>query len=278
MVELEHSREEFAKLGVGLAAISYDSVAILHNFAERRGIHFPLLSDPGSKIIRSVGILNETVPHDAPFFGIPNPGTFVLDAGGVIQAKYFEDDFRERFTAADILTRQFNVTAGADRHEVIGKQLTVQASSSNYVVRGGQRVALILDVELKPEMHVYAPGVDGYIPIEWKMKESPAFAPHDVTLPKSKMLRLPAIDETVPVYTGNFRIVRDITIAAEPKVKPLADASGKFFVEGTLRYQACDDRKCYVPQELPVRWTFELVGHDRERAPADLQRKAPPKP
>jgi hypothetical protein len=43
-------------------------------------------------------------------------------------------------------------------------------------------------------------------------------------------------------------------------------------VEGTLRYQACDDRVCYVPQELPVKWTFQLEGHDRERAPAELQR------
>lgn len=274
MVELEHNREEFRKLGVGLAAISYDSVAVLHNFAERRGIHFPMLSDPDSKIIRSVGLLNESVPHDTPFFGIPNPGTFILDAKGNIKAKYFEDDFRERFTAADILTRQYGVEPGADRHEVTGKQLNATVSASNFVVRGGQRVALALDIELKPNMHVYAPGVDGYIPIEWKMKDSAAFAPHEVKLPPSKMLHLPAIDETVPVYAGTFRIVRDITIAAEPKVKPLVDASGKFTVEGTLRYQACDDRKCYIPQELPLKWTFQLEGHDRERVPAELQRKA----
>ena len=273
MVELEHNREEFQKLGVGLAAISYDSVAILHNFAERRGIHFPLLSDADSKIIRSVGLLNETVPHDSPFFGIPNPGTFILDANGIIKAKYFEEDFRERFTAADILTHQYGVPPGADKHEVIGKQLTATVSASNFIVRGGQRVALALDIQLRPKMHVYAPGVEGYIPIEWKMKESPAFIPNEVAMPPSKMLHLPAIDETVPVYEGSFRIVRDITIAAEPKVKPLVDASGKFVVEGTLRYQACDDRMCYVPQELPVKWTFQLEGHDRERVPADLQRK-----
>jgi hypothetical protein len=275
LVELEHNREQFAKLGIGLVAISYDSVAILHNFAERRGIHFPMLSDAGSKIIRSAGLLNETIPHESPFFGIPNPGTFILDAKGVVTAKYFEDDYRERFTAADILTKQFNMTPSSGRHEVIGKQLTAVASSSNYVVRAGQRVALVLDVELKPKMHVYAPGVEGYIPIAWKMKESPAFAVHDVTLPPSKMLHLPAINETVPVYQGKFRIERDITIAAEGKVKPLVDGEGQFLVEGTLQYQACDDRMCYVPQELKVGWTFQLEGLDRERVPAELQKKNP---
>lgn len=274
MVELEHSRSEFQKLGIGLAAISYDSVAILHNFAERRNIHFTMLSDPDSKIIRSLGILNETLPHDSPFFGIPNPGTFILDAKGNIKAKYFEDDYKERFTAADILTHQYGVDPAAGRHEVIGKQLTAVASASNFIVRGGERVALAFDIDLKPKMHVYAPGVENYIPIEWTLKESPAFTAHDVVTPKPAMLHLPVIDETVPVFTGHFRIVRDITIAAEQKVKPLVDAAGQFTVEGTLRYQACDDRVCYVPQELPVKWTFQLEGHDRERVPADLQRKA----
>ena len=274
MVELEKSREEFQKLGVGLAAISYDSVAILHNFAERRGIHFPLLSDTDSKIIRSVGLLNETIPHDSPFFGIPNPGTFILDAKGNIKQKYFEEDYRERYTAADILTHEYGVAPGAGKHLVAGKQLSATASASNFVVRGGQRVALSLDIELKPKMHVYAPGVEGYIPIEWKMKDSPAFVPHDLMLPPAKMLHLAAIDETVRVYEGNFRITRDITIAAEQKLKPFVNAAGELVVEGTLRYQACDDRQCFVPQELPIKWTFQLEGHDRERVPTELQRKA----
>jgi hypothetical protein len=30
---------------------------------------------------------------------------------------------------------------------------------------------------------------------------------------------------------------------------------------------------CYVPQDLPITWTFQLEGHDRERVPAELRRK-----
>ena len=258
-----------------MAAISYDSVAILHNFAQRRGIHFPLLSDPQSSIIRSVGLLNESIPKGNAFFGIPYPGTFVLDSQGIIKAKYFEEDYKERYTAADILTHQYGVEPSAEKRTVEGKQLTAVTSASNFVVRGGQRVALVIDIDLKPRMHVYAPGVtEGYIPIDWKMTQTPQFTAHDTTYPPSKTLHLAAIDETVPVFEGHFRLVRDITIGAEPKVKPVTDASNQFTVTGILRYQACDDRKCYVPQELPLTWTFQLEGHDRERAPADLQRKA----
>jgi Disulphide bond corrector protein DsbC/AhpC/TSA family len=255
-----------------VGAVSYDSVAVLHNFAERRGIHFPLLSDPDSKVIRELGILNESIPKDNAFFGVPYPGTFVLNEQGVITAKYFEDDFRERYTSADILTRQFGVGTGP-RTEVQGKQLKLEAGSSNLVVAAGQRVSLTLEIEMKPNMHVYAPGVEGYIPIDWKMKESSAAAAHEVSYPASEKLHLAAIDETVPVYKEHFRLTRDITIGRDDKLRPALDGSGKFTVEGTLRYQACDDRVCYIPQELPLKWTFQYAEFDRVRVPAEMRRK-----
>ena len=273
-MELEQHKDEYRKLGLGVAAISYDSTAVLHNFAERRGIHFPLLSDADSKIIRAVGILNETVPAGNPAFGIPHPGSFVLDAKGVIVAKYFEDDYRQRYTSADILNHQFGVAASPDQEEVQGKQLRLKATASNSIVATGQRVALTLDIELEPNMHVYAPGVEGYIPIAWSIKESAAAAAHEVSFPASKKLHLAAIDETVPVYQGHFRLTRDITVAPDAKLRPLLDSSGKFTVDGTLRYQACDDRICYIPQELPVHWTFRYQEFDRTRVPVELQRKA----
>jgi hypothetical protein len=272
-VELEQNRDQFRKLGLGLAAVSYDSEAVLHTFAERKSIHFPMLSDTSSKTIREMGILNETVEKTSPNFGIPYPGSFVLDSKGVIAAKYFEDDYRERNTSLDLLMHQFGVIPAQAKSDVEGKQLKLTAAASNAVVTVGQRVALTLDIELKPNMHVYAPGVEGYIPIDWTMKESDAATAHEVGFPKSTMLHLPAIEETVPAYTGGFRLTRDVTIAAADKVKPLADATGRFTLQGTLRYQACDDRVCYIPQDLPVKWTLQFQDLDRQRVPAELQRK-----
>ena len=271
---MEHNQEEFRKLGLGVAAVSYDSVAALHNFAERRGIRFPLLSDPDSNVIRELGILNETLPKGSPFFGVPYPGTFVLDAHGVITAKYFEDDYRERYTSADILTRQFGVAPQAANSEVQGKQLKLVATASNQIVAAGQRVSLALDLELNPNMHVYAPGVEGYIPIEWKMNESDPVTAHEVSYPPSEKLHLAAIDETVPVYRGHFRLTREITVGEDAKVRAALDAAGKFTVEGTLRYQACDDRVCYIPQVLPVKWTLQYAEFDRQRVPVELRKKS----
>jgi AhpC/TSA family protein/cytochrome c biogenesis DsbD-like protein len=273
LVELEQNQAEFRKLGLGVAAVSYDSVAVLHNFAERRGVHFPLLSDPESKLIRELGILNETVPKDSPFFGVPHPGTFVLDAQGVITSKYFEDDFRERYTSADILVHQFSAQPRAAVSEVEGKQLKLSASASNSMVAAGQRVSLTLDIEMKPNMHVYAPGVEGYIPIDWQMKDSDLAVVHAASYPPSEKLHLAAIDETVPVYRDRFRLTRDVTIGDDAKIRPALDSAGKFTLEGTLRYQACDDRVCYIPQELPIKWTLQYAEFDRERVPVELRRK-----
>ena len=94
-------------MGLGIASVSYDSAALLRNFAERKDLHYPMLSDPESKMIRAFDILNDNFPKDHQFYGVPFPGMYLIDEHGVVKAKYFEDDHRERFTAASILVHQF---------------------------------------------------------------------------------------------------------------------------------------------------------------------------
>jgi len=258
---------------LGLAAISYDSAAVLRNFAERRHITFPLLSDEGSKTIRAFGILNADVAQGTPFFGIPHPGTYIVGTDAKVAAKYFEDDFRQRYTASDILVTRFGAGAGASHVTTETQHLRLSASASADHARAGQRIALTVDVELKPGMHVYAPGVEGYIGIDWTMKSNPVITAHPVQFPVSKKITLPAIGETVAAYEGQVRLVRDITVADQKIIKPLLGSNGEFTVEGDFRYQACDDRICYVPKTVPLRWTIRVESLDTERAPSELQRK-----
>jgi AhpC/TSA family/Disulphide bond corrector protein DsbC len=274
-VELQSNLQRIQAEGLGVAAISYDSVAVLKSFAERRGITFPLLSDPESKIIRDFGIFNDQSPPGTMQYGIPYPGTYLVDRAGRVTAKYFEDDFTQRYTSGDILVSRFGESAGAARTIAEGRHLTVSASASNARVRSGQRISLVLEVALPARMHVYAPGVSSdYIPIDWSMKDTPAIVVRPVAYPGATMLRLKPIKATAPVYQGAFRLVRDVTVARDAALRPLLDAEGNLTIEGALKYQACDDRTCYPPETVPVRWTLQVDAHDRERAPADLQRKA----
>ena len=62
---------------------------------------------------------------------------------------------------------------------------------------------------------------------------------------------------------------------AEKKVPKCAlNEKRELMLHGTLRYQACDDRVCYIPATVPLQWTFRFEPLDRVRAPAELQRKA----
>jgi hypothetical protein len=128
-------------------------------------------------------------------------------------------------------------------------------------------------MDLNPKMHVYSPGVQGYIPIEWKLEAGLAAKLHPFDYPPSQTMRLEAIHETVPVYQGHVRISREITFGSEDALKPLLSPSGDLILKGSFRYQACDDHECYVPETVPLEWRFHFEGLDRQRVPEDLQRK-----
>lgn len=61
-MELEGQGEALRRRGLEVAAVSYDAKAVLAEFAERRRISFPLLSDPGSTAIARFGLLNPAYP------------------------------------------------------------------------------------------------------------------------------------------------------------------------------------------------------------------------
>jgi AhpC/TSA family/Disulphide bond corrector protein DsbC len=263
---LQAHYDKIQAAGLGLAAISYDSPAVLQTFAARRNITFPLLSDADSKIIRAYGILNSSVDKTSPSYGIPYPGIYVLNKDGTVKAKYFGDDYRERQTAAVILMSQFGIEPATDHTSIAAKHLSLSTSASNAEARMGQHVLLSIDVGLPARVHVYAPGVQGYIPIQWKQADTPAAKSADVVFPTPQTLFLEAIKETVPVFEGHFRMSREITMGPDAALAALADKDGNVTLQGSVRYQACDDTKCFIPETVPVSWSFHFERLDRIRA------------
>lgn len=255
-----------------MAAVSYDKPELLQFFANKRKIRFPLLSDAESKVIRDFGILNEGAKAGTPFFGIPHPVTFVVDRGGVVKTKFFEEDYRQRQTLAGILAKDYGVVPGAARGTAAAKHVRITTSASTSQVRGGHKMLLALEVDVPKGFHIYAPGVEGYTPVSWTMPESPVVKAEDAKFPKSRILFLQAIDEKVPVYEGKVRIVRDVTLGQDKEVLAATGDSGALTLEGSVRYQACSETLCYPPETVPVKWQLRYEAHDRERAPQQLRR------
>ena len=270
-MQLERKREAIERQGIRIAAISNDRAPALKNFADRVGIGFPLLSDPDSAVIKKFGVLNEEVPQDHPFHGIPHPVEFLLDPDGAVEEKFHEADYKDRFTAGRVLVRELEGESRAARTAARTAHLKLTAWSSDQVVRGGNRFALGLDVDLSDKIHVYAPDVEGYIAIDWRMEEADGLTHYEVEYPASKTLHLPAINETVPVYEGAFRLVRDVMIGQQGEIESLLQ-DGQVTIRGSLRYQACDDRMCYLPTTVDLEWKLDFERHDRARVPEELRR------
>ena len=53
------------------------------------------MSDPGSKTIKAYGVFNATVEPTNYAYGIPFPGTFILNPGGKVTARFFEDAYQQ---------------------------------------------------------------------------------------------------------------------------------------------------------------------------------------
>lgn len=272
-MELESQREGFRKRGLGVAALSYDSIEVLKDFATRKGITYPLLSDPESKIIRAFGLLNEIdYPPGNMAHGVPFPGTFVTDAGGVVRLKQFEKTYQERRTAASLLVAEGEAAKESVR-EIRKDQFTLRTSVSNAEVAPGRRVTLALDFTMAPTMHAYAPGVKGYRPLRLRLAENPLVTLHEVRYPESHPYTFAPLLETVPVFEGQFRVLQDITAIGPPRgAAPVTEIG----LTGTLDYQVCSDTICYAPASLPVEWTLTLIPLDRERAPEALRKKPQP--
>jgi peroxiredoxin len=274
LVQLQSAKQRFEKHGIKIAAISYDSPAILKDFAERHKIEFPLLADPDSQIIRSFDVLNAEATGMTK--GMAHPGFFYIDSGGVIREKYFETKYTDRFTPNNVVGKLFPELTEEVNGKVEAPHLRLTLEQSDRDVVPGSRVSLIAEIELPPDTHVYSPGVQGYRPIQLQLHEVSGIELAPVAYPSSKILYLEAIQEHVPVFEGKFRITEDVTVTSSRTsdiVRSLVSAGKTISITGELQYQACDKTVCYPPTSVPVSWSLRVFPLDLERSPDGIRHK-----
>jgi DsbC/DsbD-like thiol-disulfide interchange protein len=125
------------------------------------------------------------------------------------------------------------------------RHLSVATAVSAAGVKPGERVTLFVDVTPKPGMHVYSPEQKDFIPVGLTLAATDGLRPGPVTFPKPEKYFFAPLKETQLVFSRTFRIAQEVTPAGP--ARPLT-------IKGTLRYQACDEAICYVPQNVPVSW------------------------
>ena len=137
--------------------------------------------------------------------------------------------------------------------------LTVSATLSAQTIAPGRRVTLTAEVKPKVGMHVYAPGSQ-YRAVAIKLEpRSPFRLDAPVEYPKAVLYTFKPLDEQVLVYDAPFRLVAQVALdPAGAFVSPLQRPT-RLALNTSLDYQACDDRVCYLPESVPLRWMVTLL-------------------
>jgi cytochrome c biogenesis DsbD-like protein len=231
-----------------------------------------LLADPDSKTIQTYGVLNQEATGMQK--GFARPGYFFIDPRGVIREKFFEAKYRERLTGNSIIAKLFPELGQEVTETVEAPHLQLALEQSDLTGVPGTRVTLVAEVRLPPDVHVYAPGTQGYKPIQLVLEPVPQLEYKPAVYPASKILFLPAIKESVPVFEGTFRISQDVKVNSGAEFWGSLGKDGRTFtITGKLEYQACDKTTCYVPASVPVKWQLQVFPLDRTRAPAEIRHK-----
>ena len=291
-MELQDQLETLKEQGLGVAAISYDSVEVLSDFAQRRGITFPLLADDDSSVITEFGILNTVAAEgvgdnaDDPdvqadvakyvsafgansmIVGTPYPGTFMVDGDGKVTSRFFEEFYRERNTTTNVMLKLGMGLSPIAAVEGETAHLKFTAYPSNTSVTVGTRFSLALDVTPGPKMHVYAPGAEekGYHVIGFNLDQPEIARIEPVSYPESEVYYFEPLDEHVPVYQEKITILQEVVMNGDARAEEVMSTMDALTLTGTLDYQACDDAICFLPQSIPVSFTVDLEMPDRQRA------------
>jgi DsbC/DsbD-like thiol-disulfide interchange protein len=162
-----------------------------------------------------------------------------------------------RRTAQCLMVAGLLATAGAHAQEASDKPKAIVISTDHLRIRYASEVtaqpdgsvSFVVEMEPRPDMHVYAPGAGDYQIITLAIDESSRVRQRPLKYPASEIYLFQPLNEKIPVYQKPFMLTRDAVV--QKAAEPLA-------VTGRLDYQACDDKVCFAPVSVPLMWTVRL--------------------
>ena len=304
LVQLQRDYAALKQSGYALAAISYDSQAVLNEFASRKGIEFPLLADHESKVIRAFGVANREFRKgmqvdvqtekvyisslgNVPVYGLAYPAVFVIDNDRKIVWRFVSESAELRLTGAAILQRAVGANIDAVRSATQDSIVKVTATASTTSAALGNRIVTGVEIAIPKDFHVYSPDAGSeYRKLSWSMTPSQCWAIGDAEYPEARSVKFPFDEEKLPVYEGTIRLTRELIVqpairADDPSLyelfrKTCLDSQSQLSASGTLEMQVCDNRQCFPPKSIPLSWKFKFIAPDRQRSPVDLRREFEP--
>ncbi len=230
---------------------------MLREFAQTKGIAFPLLSDQGSRVITELGLLDRdlaahhaafNVPTGDPQWGVAYPAVFVLDEGGRVAQKRIQEHYRAREGAVQLLEDALGVGAASHGQTQTAStprvRVSVFADSDSYVRWQNTRLHVVLDVD--SGWHVYGrPAPTGYTPMTLAIEPQSGLQVGEPLYPPARLLKIESLADQFFVYEGRVHVTIPIAIN-------VLAGHGDVMVRITIRYQACNDVECVPPSEAEL--------------------------
>jgi hypothetical protein len=212
----------------------------------------------GSKVIRAFGILNTNVPEDHKMmYGMPWPGDYLIAPDGTVRDKLFLRSYEHRASASQLILRHYGSGSAKNFVEIETDVMTATVSLSAARCFPGQELGVAVDVHLKPGWHVYGTPLPGNYQATELVFEGPLVGEQSLEMPLAKPTLLKALGETLPVYENEIRAIGKLGISWSPPMpakflEPLGQRiePGLHSIDGVLRFQACNDEVCEIPQTI----------------------------
>ena len=135
----------------------------------------------------------------------------------------------------------------------VAEKLSVKSYVSLDKVQPGSQFQIAVVVEIAEDWHVNAnPAGEGLIATEVMFPDTPHLTFGEVVYPKGEVLALGSIGEA-PVYHDTITIGIQADLNQTAPLEPL-------ILEMELRYQACNDEQCLLPEALTFTVPIEVVG------------------
>jgi len=130
-------------------------------------------------------------------------------------------------------------------------QLTV-APVTTVKAKKGTMAVVTFRAALPPGFHANSntPSDTYLIPLTVKWTGGPLQA-GEITYPKASEEKYSFSDKPLSVVTGEFSVTTKFKVPANAPSGPAVE-------NGTVRYQACNDRMCFAPKTVPVTVGVEI--------------------
>ena len=199
-------------------------------------------------------------PRAARFYGIPFPGTYVVDEAGIVTEKFFNRHYATRTSAGSILDWALGrVLRHAESPEAAHRDQRARVTTflSDPTVTLEVVNTLHVQIEMGEGFYIYAePLPDGYFPTTVSVKPESGITIGEPVYPPTTPMTFDVMDVTLNVYEGTVDIAVPITLTAELFGANYAPTRESVDLNFVVDYQACCDT---VPFRRPRRGPAPLA-------------------